>query len=103
MWPLSGHLWGMIIGIILLDLGVQAGQISNQSRIYALRPDARARINTVYMVTYFIGGSIGSGIASEAWAQFRWTGVSLSALAFLSLAYIVHTLSLKQHPLIKSL
>ncbi len=103
MWPLSGHLWAMIIGIILLDLGVQAGQISNQSRIYALRPDARARINTVYMVTYFIGGSIGSGIASEAWAQFRWTGVSLSALAFLSLAYIVHTLSLKQHPLIKSL
>ncbi len=103
MWPLSSHLWAMIIGIILLDLGVQAGQISNQSRVYALRSDARARINTVYMVSYFIGGSLGSGIASMAWSQSGWTGVSLSALALLSVAYIMHILSLKQRPLAKSM
>ncbi len=103
MWPLSAHLWALIIGIILLDLGVQSGQISNQSRIYALRPDARARINTVYMVSYFIGGSIGSAIASIAWSRAEWTGVSLSAFALLSVAYIVHGLSLKQRPLLKSM
>ncbi|SMC06817.1 Predicted arabinose efflux permease, MFS family [Sulfobacillus thermosulfidooxidans DSM 9293] len=102
MWPLSSHLWALIVGIILLDLGVQAGQISNQSRIYALRPDARARVNTVYMVTYFLGGSIGSGIASLAWAHAQWTGVTFTALGLLSVAIITHLASLRQLPLMKS-
>jgi predicted MFS family arabinose efflux permease len=98
MWPLVHQLWALIIGIILLDLGVQAGQISNQSRIYALRTDARARLNTVYMVTYFIGGSIGSGAASWAWSQSRWTGVTITALGLLAIAVVVHATSLVKKP-----
>ena len=35
-------------------------QITNQAVIYALRPDARSRINSAYMVCYFLGGAIGS-------------------------------------------
>jgi hypothetical protein len=42
-----------------MDVGVQATHISNQSIIFALHPAARNRINTVYMVSYFIGGSYG--------------------------------------------
>ena len=99
MWPLSSHLWALIIGIFVLDLGVQAGQISNQSRVYALRPNARARLNTVYMVTYFVGGALGSGAGSVAWSQARWTGVTLSALTLLIVAVIVHASSLRHHPL----
>ncbi|MBS1504107.1 MAG: MFS transporter, partial [Bacteroidetes bacterium] len=53
----SQSLIGLVIGVIVMDMGVQATHISNQSLIYALKPEARNRINTVYMVTYFIGGS----------------------------------------------
>jgi predicted MFS family arabinose efflux permease len=101
--PLNGSLWALITGIVLLDLGVQSGQISNQSRIYALRPDARARLNTVYMGSYFIGGSLGAGIGSWAWGHWAWTGVTITGLAFLTVAAAVHLHSLRKNPLTRKL
>lgn len=53
-WILGFKLWGLIIGVILLDLGVQSCQISNQARVHALNDEARNRLNTVYMVSYFL-------------------------------------------------
>jgi predicted MFS family arabinose efflux permease len=81
---------GLVIGVIVLDVGVQAAQISNQSRIYALKPEARSRVNTVYMVAYFIGGALGSGLASLAWQAMGWTGVCLAGLAATGLAGFSH-------------
>lgn len=66
---------GLIIGVILLDLGVQSCQISNQARIHAISDEARNRINTVYMVTYFLGGALGSYLGSFSYARFGWPGV----------------------------
>jgi predicted MFS family arabinose efflux permease len=77
---------GLIVGVIVLDIGVQAAQISNQSRIYALKPDARSRVNTVYMVAYFIGGAVGSGVGAAVWPVFGWIGVSVAGLVFAGLA-----------------
>ncbi|SFL74093.1 Predicted arabinose efflux permease, MFS family [Paenibacillus sp. 1_12] len=74
-WIVGSYLWGLILGVILLDLGVQGSQISNQARIYALVPEARSRINTVFMVSTFIGGSIGSALGSYAWSIGEWNGV----------------------------
>ncbi|WNG42082.1 MFS transporter [Archangium violaceum] len=73
---LLGHsLWGIALGVILLDLGAQANQIANQARVYALRPEARNRLNTVYMVTYFAGGASGAWLGSMAWSHWGWLGV----------------------------
>ncbi|MEZ0602377.1 MFS transporter [Paraburkholderia sp. IW21] len=77
---------GLVIGVIILDIGVQAAQISNQSRIYALKPEARSRVNTVYMVAYFIGGAIGSGVGAVVWPTFGWVGVSVAGVVFAGLA-----------------
>ncbi|CAM3176465.1 MFS transporter [Paenibacillus lupini] len=68
-------LWALILGVILLDLGVQGTQVANQTRIYALEPPARSRLNTVQMVTTFLGGAIGSSVGSYAWHIAGWTGV----------------------------
>ncbi|WP_186117034.1 MFS transporter [Burkholderia gladioli] len=86
----ASSLAGLVIGVIVLDVGVQAAQISNQSRIYALKPEARSRVNTVYMVCYFIGGAIGSSAGVEAWHAGGWLGVSVVGLLFACLAGAIH-------------
>ncbi|MEZ2349345.1 MFS transporter [Caballeronia sp. RCC_10] len=86
----SRSIAGLVIGVIVLDVGVQAAQISNQSRIYALKPEARSRVNTVYMVAYFIGGAAGSALASLAWHAMGWTGVCIVGLAATGLAGFSH-------------
>jgi predicted MFS family arabinose efflux permease len=83
-------LWGLIAGVILLDLGVQAAHVSNQTRIYSLIPEARSRLNTVYMVTYFLGGSAGSALGAYGWKLARWNGVCASGLLLSLLALAIH-------------
>jgi predicted MFS family arabinose efflux permease len=65
----------LIAGIALLDLGVQGVHISNQSAIYALRPEARSRLTTAYMVAYFLGGAALSAITSSLYGSDGWGGV----------------------------
>jgi predicted MFS family arabinose efflux permease len=75
-------LWGIALGVVLLDLGAQANHISNQTRVYALRPEARSRLNTLYMVTYFTGGAVGSWAGTLAWGFLGWPGVCAVGAAF---------------------
>ncbi len=70
--------WGLIAGVVILDLGVQAGHVANQTRIYALIPEARSRLNTVYMVSYFLGGALGSALGAYSWTRSGWAGVCLA-------------------------
>ena len=65
----------LVVGVLLLDFGVQGTQVTNQSIIYGLRPQARSRVNTVYMTSYFLGGSLGSLCAATVWSAAGWTGV----------------------------
>lgn len=80
--------WGLIVGVILVDLGVQSSHIMNQTNFFMIKSSAVNRLNTVYMVSYFIGGSLGTWAASVAWQHAQWSGVcfvgavmALSALA----------------------
>jgi predicted MFS family arabinose efflux permease len=86
----GASLVGLVIGVIVLDVGVQAAQISNQSRIYALKPEARSRVNTVYMVSYFIGGAVGSSVGVVAWRIAGWHGMCTAGLLFAALAGVSH-------------
>lgn len=90
----SSNMILLVIGVILMDMGVQATHISNQAVIFALRPEARNRLNTVYMVTYFIGGALGTFFATQAWHTYKWNGVVVMGLVLSSLALLIHLLSL---------
>jgi predicted MFS family arabinose efflux permease len=80
---------GLIIGVILLDVGVQSGHVANQTRIYALDPNARSRLNTVYMFCYFTGGSIGSWLGAICWAYQGWLAVCAFGIAVVAIALVV--------------
>lgn len=76
----------LLIGLVVFDFGVQASQLSNQSAIYALAPEARSRVTTSYMVAYFTGavaGSVASGFAYGAggWTALCAIGLGSSAAA----------------------
>lgn len=64
----------LALGIIMLDAGMQGLQITNQSIIYSLAPDARSRINSAYMVCGFIGAALGSLAAGQCYAHAGWRG-----------------------------
>ena len=85
----------LAVGGVLLDLAVQSHQVMSQQVIYALRPTARARINTVYMSTVFIGGAICSAVTGAVHDAYGWSGVMAFAavLPVLALAVWVTTRS----------
>lgn len=89
-WALGFKIWGLIIGVIFLDLGTQSGLVSNQSRTQALNAEKRNRINTIFMVSYFLGGSLGSILGAYSWARYGWTGVCITGLIFQLIAIIAH-------------
>lgn len=81
---------GIIVGIILLDMGLQAMHVTNQTIVLSSHPEAANRLNTVYMVSYFIGGSIGTFVGGKAWGAYGWNGVVFTGAFFVSLCLVVH-------------
>jgi predicted MFS family arabinose efflux permease len=71
----------LIVGILVLDVGVQGLQVTNQSMIYRLAPHARSRVNSAYMVCYFAGGAVGSAVASAIYDASHWAGVCVLGAA----------------------
>lgn len=76
-----GHTYiGLIVGIIVIDIGQQFVGLSNQSSVLKLDAKASNRINTVYMTIFFIGGSLGTFLAGQGWHFIGWNGVVLSGV-----------------------
>lgn len=78
-WVILGtweSLIGFSIAIALLDLGMQGAIVANQHVIFALRPEAQSRINTLFMGSMFAGGAVGAALASEGWRLGGWPAVT---------------------------
>jgi predicted MFS family arabinose efflux permease len=70
-------LWGLIIGVVAIDFGLQSVHVANQSLIYRVRPEARSRLTAGYMIFYSIGCGIGSIASTLVYAGAGWSGVCL--------------------------
>jgi predicted MFS family arabinose efflux permease len=96
-WLFGSSLWGLILGVILLDLGAQSLLISCQAIVQGLRPEARSRLNTIFMTTYFLGGALGSTLGSTGWHFGRWTAVCGIGLMLLMGALIAFLLTNRKY------
>jgi predicted MFS family arabinose efflux permease len=99
LFGLGGRqLWVLMGGLVLMDLGVQIVHVSNQTRNQALRSDARNRLNTVYMFSYFVGGVVGSSLGAAAWAAVGWAGVCVVGIILPTLALGVFVFNAPARP-----
>ncbi|MFL9843195.1 MFS transporter [Flavobacterium sp. ST-119] len=80
---------GLVISVFLLDVGVQATQVTNVATIYTLDATAHSRINTAYMTSYFIGGALGSFIGIQCWGAGGWNLVTWQLLVWSVFALVV--------------
>ncbi|CAN7494293.1 MFS transporter [Acidovorax sp. LjRoot38] len=92
LWLGATSLVWFVVGMLVVDLALQGVHISNQNVIYRLDPTARARINAVYMTSYFTGAASGSALGSVAWLWGGWgatcaLGGSIAVLNALALAH----------------
>jgi predicted MFS family arabinose efflux permease len=79
----------LVAGIVVLDLGVQGAHINHQATIYALRPEARSRVTTAYMVSMFCGGVAGSVLAATVYGASGWDATCLLGAGMAGAALLV--------------
>lgn len=91
-------LFSYILGFALIQLALALVHTSNQSVIFRLRPDAKSRINAIYMTAYFTGGACGSALGIFAWNHGGW---SMTCLAGISLVFACMLFSLLDYLLTK--
>ncbi|MDB5989459.1 MAG: putative arabinose efflux permease, family [Herbaspirillum sp.] len=84
-----GHsLIGLVVGVLMLDLGVTASHVSNQTIIYQLGAEIRGRVSTIYILGLFIGGALLSGVTAMVWSHLGWYGVCALGAAATALAFV---------------
>jgi predicted MFS family arabinose efflux permease len=90
VFMLAGSSLAMLaLGVVVLDVGIQAAMNGNQSAVLSLAPQATSRTNTIYMVLYFAGGAVGSYSGGLAWHHFGWPGTTALGLLYSCAAVFV--------------
>ncbi|WP_292907968.1 MFS transporter [Niveispirillum sp.] len=91
-WVLFGvwvGLAALVVGVVILDFGIQGALVSHQQQIFTLDPAARSRINTLFMTGMFLGGAAGSASAIQVWTAWGWEGTCLLGGGFALLGLLL--------------
>lgn len=103
-WLFMGYMESSLlmlgVGIVLLDLAVQAVHVTNQSMILTLLPEARSRLTAGYMMFYSIGSATGSIASTSVYASFGWRGVCVLGASVSAAALLFWAATRKRHPVL---
>jgi predicted MFS family arabinose efflux permease len=83
----------LVCAVVLLDFAVQAVHVTNQSFIFAARPDAQSRMVGAYMCFYSVGSALGAAAATQVYAHWGWTAVSLLGASISATALVLWLIS----------
>jgi predicted MFS family arabinose efflux permease len=78
----------LIAGLVVTDLAIQGGHVTNMGIVYRLVPEARSRATTVFMTTLFLGGAVGSVFSALAYSAGGWPAVSAGCAVFAGTALV---------------
>src|SRR5690606_14233273 len=92
LWLAADSLVWFVVGMLTIDLALQGVHISNQNAVFRLVPQARSRVNSVYMTSYFAGAASGSAVGTAAWGLGGWPATCAAGvvLALLTCAAFEH-------------
>lgn len=90
-------LW-LVLGVLVIDFGLQAVHVTNQGMIYRVRPEAQSRLTAAYMVFYSIGSALGSSLSTVVYAHAGWNGVCLLGAGISALAIAFWAATLRATP-----
>lgn len=91
LWAGRHSVAAIVVGVVVLDVGVQGIQVLNQTIIYELAPEARSRITSAYMTLYFVGGALGSAVGAAAYDAGGWGRACLLGAVLGAAAVVVAT------------
>jgi len=96
----QSSLWALLLGVIALDLGLQAVHVTSQTLIYSVRPQAQSRLAAGYMVFYSVGSAAGAVGATAMYAWAGWLGVCLlgAAISTAALGYWLWSVRSGENP-----
>jgi predicted MFS family arabinose efflux permease len=93
-WVAMGvGLWSIaavVIGAMLLDCGLRATMVANQTLVNSAVPDSRARANTLFGMHVWGGNAVGAFLASWTFAHFGWLAVCGVAMTAIVIALLIH-------------
>ena len=93
-----GSIAALVIAAILLDFCVQANMVFGQRSLFMMAPAIRSRLSGIYVATIFMGGAVGSAIASPLYESFGWNGILAAGLAFPLAAFLFYLTELFGRP-----
>lgn len=67
----------ILAAIVLFDAAIQTINVLNQLRLLSALPEARSRLNALFVTANFLGGAAGSALAGIAWPRAGWPGLML--------------------------
>ena len=80
----------IVVGAMLLDLGLRAAMVANQTLINSAVPDSRSRANTVFALHVWSGNAAGAFLMSWMLARYGWLAVCAVAMTASIVAMLVH-------------
>ncbi|BCX69902.1 MFS transporter [Pseudomonas izuensis] len=92
----------LVLGVIVLDIGVQSGLVSNQTRAFAVDPKAQGRINSLYMTATFFGGAVGAAVSGWLMTRYGWSGIVVFGVVLGLIALAIHWIGAPRQAAAKS-
>ncbi|NTC18598.1 MFS transporter [Agrobacterium tumefaciens] len=80
----------LTLGAIVLDGAVPVSLVMSQRELFSAYPEQRARLNGLFMATFFVGGALGASVGVWAFQSYSWVGVVVAGAAGPALALALH-------------
>lgn len=82
----DGSIYLLLLAILLIDIAIQGINVLNSTRLFTIVPEARSRLNSAFVVSCFLGGSVGSMLAGILWQAGGWYLVTAGELILMAVA-----------------